>query len=156
MAAWLADNSFSWSKLKKSITAVRECNARHAGDPVAPQWDTGPLGEEWGVGGDGGGGRGGGGGEEEEGAPTAPHLTGSAAEFITSTCYRQQSLKRGAHALEPSRESAQAASTSPSLLHSAPGAYSFSHSTHTHTHTHMVHKANNGHLLDHAYGCCVG
>lgn len=95
--------------------------------------------------------------EEEEGAPTTPHLTGSAAEFITSTCYRQQSLKRGAHALEPSRESAQAASTSPSLLHSAPGAYSFSHLTaRTHAHTHMVHKANNSHLLDHAYGCCVG
>lgn len=27
MAAWLADNSFSWSKLKKSITAVWKCNA---------------------------------------------------------------------------------------------------------------------------------
>lgn len=27
MAAWLADNSFSWSKLKKSITAMWKCNA---------------------------------------------------------------------------------------------------------------------------------
>lgn len=127
MAAWLADNSFSWSKLKKSITAVWKCNARHAG---APQRHDETLGQRERS------------EEEEEGAPTTPHLTGLAAEFITSTCYRQQSLKRGPRAgMKP--QISLTASTSPSILHRAPSAYSCSvlrSPPHT-PHTHGIHAA---------------
>lgn len=107
MAAWLADNSFSWSKLKKSITAVWKCNASAPEPHSATVRHQANENEE----------------EEEKEEEEVPHVTGSPAEFITSTCYRARMGPRAGTEPQISR----AASTSQSLLHSFTPSYSSSH-----------------------------
>lgn len=130
MAAWLADNSFSWSKLKKSITAVWKCNASTLEPHSATMRHQAKVG----------------GGREERGGGRLRRAT---SDWLGCRVYHVNLLQatepERAHALEWSRKSSLAASTSLSLLHSAPSSYSSSHlpsslsASHKHTQcTHMV------------------
>lgn len=112
MAACLADNSFSWSKLKKSITAVWKCNASAVWSPTAPQWDTRPRGEE----------RRGGGGEHLWWCATSDELHCSLSRQPVTGGRAWKGPRAG---MKP--QISRAASTSPNLLHSLPGSYSSSH-----------------------------
>lgn len=108
MAAWLADNSFSWSKLKKSITTVWKCNAstrRPHSATVRRQAK----------------GRG-----ARRSAPPMCHIWLALLQSLSRQPVTGNRAWKGPRAgMKP--QISLAASTSLSLLHSAPSSYSFSH-----------------------------
>lgn len=125
MPAWLADNSFSWSKLKKSITAVWKCNASTL-EPHSATMRHQAKGKE----------RGGG------------CLQCATSDWLSYRVYHVNLLQatepERAHALEWSCKSAELPPQALSLLHSAPSSYSHSHATHGES---DIFQGNNGHLL---------
>ena len=145
MAAWLADNSFSWSKLKKSITAVWKCNA----STLEPHSATMRHQAK---------GRG-----ARRRAPPLCHIWLAGLQSLSRQPVTGNRAWKGPRAgMKP--QISRAASTSPSLLHSAPS-YSFSHLNSPSlrlTHTHSAHMEQmlglkifqhyHGHLLYNAYG----
>lgn len=139
MPAWLADNSFSWSKLKKSITAVWKCNASTL-EPHSATMRHQARGKG-----------------ERRRVPSMCHIWLAQLQSLSRQPVTGNRAWKGPRA-GMKLQISLAASTSLSLLHSAPSSYSFSH-LHSPSlcHTHATHgeleifQCNNGHLLPSAY-----
>lgn len=108
MPAWLADNSFSWSKLKKSITAVWKCNASTL-EPHSATMRHQARGKG-----------------ERRRVPSMCHIWLAQLQSLSRQPVTGNRAWKGPRA-GMKLQISLAASTSLSLLHSAPSSYSFSH-----------------------------